>query len=307
MDPSTPVVKLPITYLVLPLCGLCVMWLLSVVLSARSSCGDACEKDRNRAAPALDVHAGGESFFHDWDPRIKLVSLIFFIFCAASLTRLPLAGLALLISIAAVFLARIPFRRPLLRLRAMSVFLGMMLIVMPLTVPARNGDGLFIFDGLSFLQFNERGFLLASVIVLKASAIAMLVEPLLATSPFSTTVQALAALRVPSVVCRMILLAHRYIYVFQNEAARMKTGMGARGFRASTTLETVKTVGNFLGMLLVRSFERTQRVYDAMLSRGYNEDLPFVAEFTACKTDWGKAVLWIFVGLGILVIDRLWK
>ncbi|MEN6437352.1 MAG: cobalt ECF transporter T component CbiQ [Syntrophobacter sp.] len=310
MSTSISTVELPLEYLILLLAGLGVLWLLAVGLSARASrraARDSEEKEKDWGIPAIDAQAGSASTFHDWDPRIKLVSLMFFIFCVASINRLPLAGLSLLAALLAVCFARVPFRRPLLRLRAMSVFLGMMLVVMPLTVPARSGDTLFVFDGLSFLQFNARGLLLASVIALKASAIAMLVEPLLGTAPFPTTVQALASLRVPPMVCQMILLAHRYIYVFQNEAARMKTGMGARGFRASTTLETVRTVGNFLGMLLVRSFERTQRVYDAMLSRGYSGNLPVRMEFVARKKDWGKGLLWTLGSLAILIADRLWK
>jgi cobalt/nickel transport system permease protein len=209
------------------------------------------------------------------------------------------------VAVLSVMTARIPWRSPLRRLAAMATFLGMFLLVMPLTVPARSGDTLIVFSRLTLLSFNLRGLNLAVLICLKASAIALLVEPLLATAPFSVTIQALASLKVPQAVCQMILLTHRYIFVFQSEVARMTKGMNARGFSKRTDTETLRIIGNFLGMLLVRSFERTQRVYEAMLARGYDGSLPGGFEFHARASDWAKGVLWLLAGLALVALDRL--
>jgi cobalt/nickel transport system permease protein len=34
-------------------------------------------------------------------------------------------------------------------------------------------------------------------------------------------------------------------------------------------MDTLRALASFLGMLFVRSFERTERVFDAMQARGY--------------------------------------
>jgi cobalt/nickel transport system permease protein len=112
-------------------------------------------------------------------------------------------------------------------------------------------------------------------------------------------------LRVPDMICQMILLAHRYIFVFLNVANRMYTGMRVRGFRQKTNLATLYTMGNFLGMLFVCSFDRTQRVYDAMLSRGYNGTFPVYTDFSARPEDWLFGISWILVGTGLLLLDRI--
>jgi cobalt/nickel transport system permease protein len=307
MDPTIHILRLPLSWLALAAAGLIFAWGLSFLL-LRSSLlrrtENESQTERNWAIPVIDSQSGRDSPFHRWDPRIKLASLVFFIFCAASLTQILWACVALLASALSVGVARIPFRYPLRRLAAMGAFLGMFLIVMPLTAPARSGDTLVVFEHLSFVSFNSRGLLLALLICLKASAIALMVEPLLATSPFPVTVQALGGLKTPPVICQMVLLAHRYIFVFQDEARRMVKGMGARGFRKRTDIETLRTVGNFLGMLLVRSFERTQRVHDAMVARGYNGTLPGAIEFQAVKGDWMKGAFWVAAGLAILAADR---
>jgi cobalt/nickel transport system permease protein len=310
MTPALQVIELPLHYLVLALGALVLVWILSLgLLKALASGSDSreAEKERDWRIPVLDSHAHSDSPFHRWDPRIKTVSLVFFMFCTASLTQPLWACLAVGVAVLSVMTARIPWRSSLKRLVAMSTFLGMFLLVMPLTVPARSGDTLIAFSRLSFFSFNLRGLMLAIRICLKASAIALLVEPLLATAPFSVTIQALAGLKVPPAVCQMILLTHRYIFVFQSEVARMTKGMNARGFSKRTDTETLRIIGNFLGMLLVRSFERTQRVYEAMLARGYDGRLPGGFEFHACGSDWAKGSLWVLAGLALVAADRCYE
>ncbi len=310
METSINFRELPLSYLFMALGLLLLLW-ASAFFALRTSRpprdnGDGKERERDWSIPAIDSQAALESPFHRWDPRMKIVSLLFFIFCMASISRIEIACAALLISVASVAAARIPFRYPLKRLAAMGAFLGMFLVVMPITAPAKSGDTLFVFTSATFVSFNLRGFLLALLICLKASAIAIMVEPLLSTSPFSATIHALASLKVPSAVCQMILLSHRYIYVFRHEASRMSKGMAARGFKKETSLDTLKAMGNFLGMILVRSFERTERVHDAMLARGYDGSIRGQKELHARRSDWLKAGAWMFGGILLLAVDRFW-
>jgi cobalt/nickel transport system permease protein len=309
MDSSVHVVVVPLKVLGFTLGGVLLLilapFLLRRVVRSRQS-SKPSEEERNWGIPTIDAQAHLRSPFHSWDPRIKIVSLLFFIFCTAALNHILWACIAILTATLSIFVARIPLRYPLRRLAAMGTFLGMFLVVMPLTVNARSGDLLVRFEHLSFLSFNDRGFMLALLICLKASAIALLVEPLLSTSPFPVTIQALVRLRVPQMVCQMILLAHRYIFVFQHETSRMNKGMHMRGFRRRTDMETLRNIANFLGMLLVRSFERTQRVYEAMIARGYMGQLSVTHEFRAMKGDWWKGLFWLSAGIGLVLVDRFW-
>jgi cobalt/nickel transport system permease protein len=308
MDPAAHLLELPLSTLVLACCGLVVLWCACILLLRASRSRKDPEQgdtEQDWSIPTVDAHAMGDSLFHRWDPRVKIVSLLFYMLCLASLEQLSWAGLGLLSSLVSVPVARIPFRYPLRRLAAMGTFLTMFVVVMPLTAPVRNGDTVVTFHHAAWITLNLRGLLLALLICTKACAIAILMEPLLSTSPFAVTIQALASLRVPSFVCQMVLLAHRYVFVFQDETRRMLKGMAARGFEKRTNLETLRTVGNFLGMLMVRSFERTQRIYDAMLSRGYDGSFPDAAEFRAQQLDWVKAGFWITLGIGIVIADRL--
>jgi len=100
------------------------------------------------------------------------------------------------------------------------------------------------------------------------------------------------------------LLCHRYIFVFQQEAARMWRGMRVRGFAAGANWSSLKAIGNFLGMLFVSSFERTQRVYEAMLCRGFTGEMPQAATRPMTERDIAKAAFWLFLAVTPLLAER---
>lgn len=287
------------------LCFAVAVGLLVVLLRMRKGRRSSPGGGPNWSVPTLDAFADRTSFFHQWDPRFKVVSLFLFCFLVVSLRSLSWSLLALGIAILAALACRIPLHRAGKRLLAMAGFLAMFLIVLPFTAPLREGETLVYLPGLGGQPLHMAGFFLALTIVIKACAVALIMEPLFATAPLSVTLAALSRLGVPDSVGQMVLLAHRYIFVFLQEMTRMYRGMRVRGFVPGTDIATMNAIGNFLGMLFVRSFERTQRVYDAMLCRGYAGRFPSFTGFSATGKDWAKAVLWGMMGLLLLVFDRI--
>lgn len=283
--------------------------ILSLVSILRSPDGETgpnyTSNEPDWSVPSIDNFAGLQSPFHSWDARIKIASLLIYCFLIINIKTVFIAALLPVIGLIAIRVSTIPFYKALYRLFAMAGFLTMFLLIMPLTVPLRTGDTVIMFDPFTTPLFNLRGLRLAVLVVLKASAIALMMEPLLNTAPFTTTIRALTALKAPGMAGQMILLAHRYIFVFLHEAKRMAVGMQVRGYRPRTEMNTLRTLGNFLGMLFVRSFDRTQRVYDAMLSRGYRGSFPSFETFSATGSDWAKGGFWIVLGITLVIVDRL--
>ncbi len=261
-------------------------------------------EDRDWSVPAL-VDGGGTSLLHRWDVRCKIVTILVCSFAIASLSHLAPALAAIGISLIILAVARVSFVKVLLRLLAISGFVGMFLVVMPFSVPAHHGDTVLIFNGMDWLGLNLRGLLLAATIAAKAIAIALLMEPLLSTAPFPVTLHGLSRLGIPEMVGQMALLSHRYLHVFRHEARRMSWGMRVRGFRKRTELATLRAMGNFIGMLFVRSFERTERVFDAMRARGYRGRFPEPVELRLQTKDVVLSAGWIAVAAALIVCDRI--
>lgn len=287
----------------LPMAGIGIMlvWLRRVAYKY-----SAPGEERDWSIPSL-VHAEGEgtSFLYRWDVRCKIVTILVYSFAIASLGHLAPALAAIGISLIVLVIARVSFAKVLLRLLAITGFVGMFLVVMPLSVPTHSGDTVLVFYGMDWLTFNMRGLLLAATIAAKAVAITLLMEPLLSTAPLPVTLHGLSRLGAPEMVSQMILLSYRYVHVFCNEARRMSSGMQVRGFRKRTDLETLRAVANFLGMLFVRSFERTERVFDAMRARGYRGQFPEPAELCLQTKDVVLVAGWMAIGVTLIVYDRI--
>ena len=246
--------------------------------------------------PEIDKFAHLESPLHSWDPRVKIISILFLILSIVLVNNLFAAGLGLMLAVILVLVSRIPFGFVFLHLRWVILFVLLFFIIMPLTV---SGDEIARFY---FLSISEPGLKMASLIGLRALSAVLLIFPMIGTRRFSSTTSALQRLKVPNKLVQIIVFTYRYIFVVLDELGRMFMAARARGFRSGTNLRTLKTVGFFIGMLFVRSYERTEHIHRAMVSRGYDGTLRVLDEFVLVKKDFLKAALVIAAASGLYFV-----
>jgi len=235
--------------------------------------------------PEIDKYADLHSVFHSWDPRIKIVSLTLLIISIALLPDILLASFGFIIAAILVFLSRIPLAFVFKQLRWVMLFILFFLIIMPLTV---GGDDIV---RINFITISWKGLKLASLIALRAISICLIIFPMIGTTEFHKSLKALQRLRLPNKLIQMTMFTYRYIFVFMDEMGRMNTAAKARLFRKKTNIYTLKIIGNLTGMLFIRGFERTHRVYNAMASRGYRGSLKTLDDSALCGKDFIKALV----------------
>ncbi len=85
----------------------------------------------------------------------------------------------------------------------------------------------------------------------------------------------LQRLRLPALLVEILTFMIRYAEVVRGELGRMRIARESRGFRARH-LGHLPVLARSAGALFVRSYERGERVYVAMLARGYAGRLPLV-------------------------------
>jgi cobalt/nickel transport system permease protein len=295
-----PIWQLPLMALILMLVLAAIGFGLRRFVRSRSSSGE----ERDWSVPPL-ADGAGNSLIHRWDVRCKIGTILVYSFMVVSIGRLTPALAAVGVSLLVLAIARASLVKVLMRLLAIAGFVGMFFVVMPLTVPVHPGDTVVVFGDLAWLGFNMRGLHLAATIGAKAVAVTLLMEPLLSTAPLTVTLHGLSRLGAPEVVGQMVLLSYRYLHVFRHEARRMASGMQVRGFRKRTDLTTLRAVANFLGMLFVRSFERTERVFDAMRARGYRGRFPEPEVRPMLPRDLVLSGVWLVVGAALVACDRI--
>ncbi len=245
----------------------------------------------------IDRHAHVASSVQRWDPRVKLVALMVFIFATALLKTLPMVLTAFIIAAVILLLSRIPLGFVAHTVKWIVLFLLPFFIILPVTYP---GTATLHFLGIPFAMEGVR---LALLVVVKSLVIVMTAVTIFGSVRFDIAMIALQHLKCPSIIVQMLLFTYRYIFLFMAEMERMDIAMKARGFIKGPNLYTLKVMGEFVGTLLIRSFERTERIYKAMLSKGYQGELHTLVEFNAGPKDFVKAVLVIVLAVALLSID----
>ena len=124
---------------------------------------------------------------------------------------------------------------------------------------------------------------------------------LVSTTPFARLLGALRWMRVPGIFVDLLALTYRYLFVLVDEAMTMRRAAAARGY-APRWLGQAALIGSLAGSLFVRSYERAERVYGAMLLRGYGSRLPGPLLPAAGARD-GLALA---AGAAILIAARVW-
>jgi len=207
--------------------------------------------------------ADGHSFIHSVDPRLRVAAAtVLSIAIALSGSIAPLlSGLA--ISALILIAAQLNWRKVCGRLLVVAGFLALLWVVLPIT---HHGTPVY---SLGSLTVTREGALLALQITLKSFTILALLIALVATMSVAALGNALSSLGVPGKLTQLLLVSYRYIFVIEQEYLRLVRAAKIRGFQPRTNLHTYRTYAYLAGMLFVRASMRAQRVYQAMLCRGF--------------------------------------
>ena len=227
----------------------------------------------------LEEFAEGDSFFHRLDPRVKFITTIPYIFVIAVMKGINGPLSALIISLFMIAVSRISLKKLMGRLMVVNVFILALWVFLPFSVP---GEAVF---SIGSLRATHEGFLYVLSITLKANAIVLATIALLGTSEVFSLAHALAHLKLPDKLIYLFFFFYRYISVLHEEYTRLRHAMLIRCFRPKTNMHTYKTYAYLVGMLIVKSYDRSQKIYDAMLCRGYTGRFPIISHFTLKKTD----------------------
>ncbi len=213
------------------------------------------------------------------DPRGRILAAL--AFCVADTLAARPATLTLALSMAAVAaaLAGITPRTALKRLAPLNVFMLLLVLIVPL---GAGGTPLF---ALGSLEYSQEGLRLAGAVVLKGNAIVLAILALVGTMDVIVLGHALHHLGIPEKLIHVMLFSVRYLDVLRREYHRLAGAMKVRAFRPRMDRHTYRTYGYLVGMLLVRSLERSERILAAMKCRGFRGRFYLLEHFAFSRRD----------------------
>jgi cobalt/nickel transport system permease protein len=239
----------------------------------------------------------GESFVHGLDPRVKIVVAILFSVVVAISSRFLALLPALALSLFLIVLTGLPARALCYRLLLVNGLIIFLWLLLPFTF---HGETLFTIGPLAV---TKEGVLYATRITLKCNAILLAMIALLATMPVFTLGHAMSRLYFPDKIIHLFLFTYRYIHVIFQEYHRLINAMRIRGFIPQTNLHTYRSYAYLVGMLLVKSYDRAERVYKAMLCRGFSGKYYTLTRFSTNIGDILYLSLMLAAILGLVVLQ----
>ncbi|OGO18730.1 MAG: cobalt ECF transporter T component CbiQ [Chloroflexi bacterium RBG_16_48_8] len=249
-----------------------------------------------------DQYVHRSSVVHRLDPRVKVVATLLYILAVgitpegvwwAFILQLGLllvvilrADLSIFYTIKRSFIAA-PFI-----LAALAV---------PFTTPGRE---LLQLPGLGW-TLTQPGLIRFGSILFRAWLAVQSAILLSATTRIPEMFWALGALRLPRLLVATIRFMYRYLFVLADEASRMLRARASRSPRIKGAAKPSlfwqgRVAGSMVGSLFLRSIERSERVYEAMLSRGYDGQMRSLVRFHMRHSDW---IFILSVGLCLCMVQ----
>jgi len=195
----------------------------------------------------------GKSWLHRLSPKLKIIGMVFVLLGIVTLRNLP--GLLLLYAIllALFLISRVPLR------------------IFPLTLYPLIFATLFIF--ISGFQIH---FIL--LIFLKVLCGSTGVILLLATTPYPSIFRILGKV-LPSLFVTALFLTYRSIFILLEVFEETQHALYLRGgFQWRHPWRSLINISNAFGHLIIKGIDASEKMYEAMLLRGFKNKIHYRGE-----------------------------
>jgi len=205
---------------------------------------------------------------HRLDPRAKTLGLAGVTLVAVS-TPLRAWPAYVACALALVAVAAVGRVGPRVLWSRARVVLPLVLFVAVFVPFARGGARV----SLGPVSVSEAGLATFAAVGVKASIGTLSAVLLGATTGFPDVLHGLERMRAPRLLVLIAGFMYRYLFVIVDEARRMRTALAARAYRPRHALHAA-ALGRVVIAMFLRTYDRGERVYVAMLARGYGGEMP---------------------------------
>jgi cobalt/nickel transport system permease protein len=230
---------------------------------------------------------------HRLHPCVKLFSTILYLIIVISFAPVEISGLLpfLLYPVMVMAVGEIPI----------GPIFSRLMIAMPFSLLAGVSNMLVSREVVFFLGSLAitRGMLTLLSILLKSILAVLAVLILIATTTISDLLRVMLQLKLPSILVLQLTMTFRYLGILIEELQAMYHAYLLRAPKEKGI--KMKDMGAFLGQLILRSFDRAERVYHAMKCRGFEGRIPFSRQMKIPLSGW----IYLILVCGLFLLLRM--
>jgi len=218
------------------------------------------------------------------DPRTKIISFLSIILCMilTPITRIRDFGLYFLLILAIGFCSKIT---PGQILKKVCILIPFILFIAMFVPFIKEGNVCLSLEiGHWKFDITYEGVWTFLNIIVKSSLSIFLLVIATSTTAFPDFLKGLDMLRIPRLLVMLMSFMYRYIFVLIDEARRLMRARSLRYF-GSRYKEQFRAMGYMIGVLFIRTFERAEKIYSAMIIRGFSGEILSVKRFRFSSLD----------------------
>ncbi len=249
-------------------------------------------------ARTASLYVPGTSPVHRMPAHLKLIALVVLI--GAVVATPPQAVLAFAVHAGLVVLAAAFARLP-PGVLGRRLLVEVPFVVFALALPFAGGGPRV---PVGPLTLSVAGLWAAWGILAKATVCVAASIVLTATTAVPELLGGLTRLRVPALLTSVAGFMVRYVDVLTDELHRRRVAMASRGYQPRWAWQAGPLAAS-AGTLFVRSYERGERVYDAMVSRGFTGRMPDLGGQRATALTWASALALPVVAVAVATTATL--
>lgn len=225
----------------------------------------------------LDELSYQDTFVHRLDPRAKLLAVMFFIFAVISFPKYEISGMIPFLFFPMIFFALgdIPVAFILKKVAIVSPFALFIGIFNPIFDSRKMYEIFGVSVSAGWVSFFS---ILLKFILAMTSALL-----LVAVTSFPRICEGLRKLGVPQIFVSQMLFLYRYMFVLAEETMKIVRGREMRSFGKGRM--NIKSFIQIISVLFIRTLERAERIYQAMLARGFTGDINITKKYAFAKSD----------------------
>jgi len=243
-----------------------------------------------------------DSFVHRLDPRAKIISLVAFILFVVltPVHRIEKFSIYLILLLGIIAVSRLPlgyiFRRSLL----VIPFVFLIALFIPFI---REGETIFAFRLARWdITISDEGAWVCVNIFVKSYLAMLAMLTLSSTTRFPDLLRGLEKLGVPGLIIMLLSFLYRYIFVLIDQVMRMKQAAASRNMAARPRAGRLRVASGMIGTHFIRTYEKSERIYQAMASRGFDGEVRSLTHLTFGRRDLAFSA----VSVAICAANCLW-
>jgi cobalt/nickel transport system permease protein len=240
-----------------------------------------------------------KSFLYNINPAIKLIILIIFTIFVVTTKSYELNKfiLYLLLIILLIIISKISIKKIILNFLNILPFL----VIVSLSILFKKSDELLKINFFNLFTFYIRENLLNFFSMLFKSSLSIIfLTIIILTTEFNFLIKSLEKLCIPKFFILTIFFVYRYLFVLSKEIKRIEIARDSRYF-GGAFIRQIKVYANIIAVFLLRSIERSERIYYSMLSRCYDGNIRSLYDLEFSKKD----IIFSFIFVSIILLIKL--